>query len=196
VVVTAKKPKTEVDTQFDAVRESMRKANVGGNVNAAAVDRLLSDYETVYKSTHHGWDATPVAGNIFVWTIRFFNFDPKSLIFADFQELKKKGGPDHVELAMKFPKEYPHKPPFIRVVKPRFTFHTGHVTVGGSICMELLTDEGWRPVFSIESTLESIYATVTDGGRIDLSNPKGEYQEQEAIEAFNRVAEHHRKHGW
>jgi hypothetical protein len=33
----------------------------------------------------------------------------------------------------------PFSPPFIRVVEPRFAFHTGHVTIGGSICMELLT---------------------------------------------------------
>ena len=31
----------------------------------------------------------------------------------------------------------------MRVIRPRFAFHTGHVTVGGSICIELLTSSGW-----------------------------------------------------
>jgi hypothetical protein len=31
----------------------------------------------------------------------------------------------------------------VRVIRPRFAFHTGHVTVGGSICIELLTSSGW-----------------------------------------------------
>lgn len=35
-------------------------------------------------------------------------------------------------------------PPFVRVVRPRFQFRTGHVTIGGSICMELLTLSGWN----------------------------------------------------
>jgi ubiquitin-conjugating enzyme E2 Q len=44
-----------------------------------------------------------------------------------------------VLLEIRFPPDFPWQPPFIRVVAPRFAFHTGHVTVGGSICMELLT---------------------------------------------------------
>ena len=38
---------------------------------------------------------------------------------------------------------YPFAPPFARVILPRFKFKSGHVTTGGSICMQLLTTSGW-----------------------------------------------------
>ena len=35
---------------------------------------------------------------------------------------------DYILLEMNFPSDYPFAPPFIRVVEPRFAFHSGHVT--------------------------------------------------------------------
>ena len=55
-----------------------------------------------------------------------------------------------VHMEMKFPKDYPMNPPFVRVIRPRFKFLTGHVTIGGSVCMQLLTRSGWRPTTDIE----------------------------------------------
>jgi len=57
-----------------------------------------------------------------------------------------------IELEMTFPNEYPMKPPFVRVVRPRFKFLTGHITIGGSICMQVLTTSGWSPSNDIEVT--------------------------------------------
>merc|ERR1719421_1563443 len=92
-----------------------------------------------------------------------------------------------------FPAAFPFTPPFIRVVYPRFQFHTGHVTVGGSICMELLTDHGWLPTYSIESVFVQIRSEICEGGgRIDFANMQ-DYSEAEAKQAFERVA---RQHGW
>jgi len=92
-----------------------------------------------------------------------------------------------------FPPSFPFAPPFIRVVYPRFQFHTGHVTIGGSICMELLTEAGWLPTYSIESVFVQIRSEITEGGgRIDFNN-MNDYSETEAKQAFERVA---RQHGW
>lgn len=92
-----------------------------------------------------------------------------------------------------FPAQFPFAPPFIRVIYPRFQFHTGHVTIGGSICMELLTNTGWLPTYSIESVFVQIRNEIIEGGgRIDFSN-KSDYTEAEARQAFDRVA---RQHGW
>ena len=53
---------------------------------------------------------------------------------------------------------YPAHPPFVRVVSPRMMQYTGHVTVGGSICIALLSLtsslQGWSPQFSIEGVLK------------------------------------------
>jgi hypothetical protein len=50
----------------------------------------------------------------------------------------------HIRLRITFPSRYPVIAPFCRIVRPRFKFHTGHVTIGGSICTDLLTSTGWQ----------------------------------------------------
>jgi len=84
---------------------------------------------------------------------------------------------------MKFPKDYPMNPPFVRVIRPRFKFltgsysnmlvlsilytlacayknlsaSTGHITIGGSICMQMLTRSGWSPSNDIEVCTYNTY---------------------------------------
>jgi len=92
-----------------------------------------------------------------------------------------------------FPDSYPMSPPFIRVVRPRFQFHTGHVTLGGSVCMQLLTQSGWLPSVALETVFVAIRSEMVEGGgKLDFANKK-DYTLQEAREAFNRVAE---RYGW
>ena len=54
----------------------------------------------------------------------------------------KPGGIGHLELEITFPRNYPSAPFFVRVVRPRCVMYTGHVTAGGSVCMELLSGGG------------------------------------------------------
>ena len=92
------------------------------------------------------------------------------------------------------PPTFPAAPPFVRVVSPRFQFHTGHVTVGGSICMELLTTHGWRPECTLRSVLVQVRAAMVEGGgRLDTRRPHVPYTMEEARHAFWRVAQ---QHGW
>ena len=99
-----------------------------------------------------------------------------------------------ITLALTFGFDHPTSPPFVRVVSPRFAFHTGHVTVGGSICMELLTTKGWDPAFSIEATLVMVRDAIVSGGGVpDPVRAHLAYTEEEARFAFLRVA---RQHGW
>lgn len=100
-----------------------------------------------------------------------------------------------VVMDVHFPNSYPMEPPFIRIVRPRFLMHTGHVTIGGSICMQLLTPSGWLPTVSLENVFVSIRSEMIEGGgRIDFSaSGKGDYTVAEAKEAFKRVAS---RYGW
>jgi ubiquitin-protein ligase len=69
------------------------------------------------------------------------------------------------------------------------------VTLGGSICMLPLTDEGWNPGFDIESIIEMVRANILDPSskaRINL-DASGDYSMQEAKEAFQRLVQ---THGW
>mmetsp|Transcript_9349 Transcript_9349/g.15556 ORF Transcript_9349/g.15556 Transcript_9349/m.15556 type:complete len:289 (-) Transcript_9349:415-1281(-) len=102
--------------------------------------------------------------------------------------------PSAVQMELLFTQNYPVEPPFVRIIKPRFAFHTGHITVGGSVCLELLTSSGWSPAYSIESLLVQIRSLILTGdGRVDQARPNVQYDEKEAREAFLRVA---RQHGW
>lgn len=108
-----------------------------------------------------------------------------------------------VVMELQFPKDYPSAPPFVRVIRPRFRFHTGHVTIGGSICTELLTRGGgqhsWKAGMSISSLLLYLHSTLIDGGgRVDFGSrhhprPEKDYGDAEARAAFRRVAS---QHGW
>ena len=98
-----------------------------------------------------------------------------------------------IDLAVSFPSSYPAAPPYIRVLRPRFAFRTGHVTIGGSICTEMLTSSGWSSTMTVEAVLIGIRTNMLTGGaRLDLRN-KTDYSEHEARDAFNRMK---REHGW
>jgi ubiquitin-conjugating enzyme E2 Q len=98
-----------------------------------------------------------------------------------------------LEYEVIFPENYPHEPFFIRVVSPRFAFCTGHVTIGGSICMQSLTPTGWSSARSLESIFVEIISLINQGhARVDTNNffP---YSLQEAKDAFNKYG---RDRGW
>ena len=109
--------------------------------------------------------------------------------------------PPVVLLELSFPKDTPHSPPFVRVVRPRFVYHTGHVTIGGSICTEMLTAAGWREM-SVETLLRTICLLLADAepaARVQMkpdmhcATPLVDYTLHEAKLAFDRQLA---THGW
>jgi ubiquitin-conjugating enzyme E2 Q len=56
---------------------------------------------------------------------------------------------------------YPFEPPFVRVVHPMIS--GGYVLVGGAICMELLTKQGWSSAYTVEAVIMQIAATLVKG---------------------------------
>jgi ubiquitin-conjugating enzyme E2 Q len=168
----------------------------------------------------------PVGDNAMCWQLQISKFDTALQggrdLNADLAELKRKHGLDHVLIELRFPPNYPSTPFALRVVKPRMRWYTGHVTAGGSVCMELLTcsgtDNSWQSSFTVEGVLlvaltnmidceSTIVKTDTGPGgrsgplRIDLRGEFGQqplvpYSEQEATAAFSRMVSHHSRHGW
>jgi ubiquitin-conjugating enzyme E2 Q len=196
VPVTQAAPKTDwkEEQEFDTFVKDYEKRGLINPGNKQAATRILSDLKHLRKSDRkYGFWAEPKTTNLFQWDVTFFDFDKDTPLYKDVQEYKKRTGKDHLEFSLEFPPSYPFAPPFIRAVRPRFQFHTGHITIGGSVCMQLLTASGWTAANSIESVLISIRAEITSGGgRLDLSNT-ADYTEGEARAAFQRVAQHH---GW
>jgi len=168
---------------------------LGGLIPSAsskqATQRISSELTHIMKTepAKQGYSVEPVGDNLYLWELKFFNFDPNDEIAKDLKRMHK----DHILLHIAFPPTYPLNPPFVRVIRPRFVFRTGHVTVGGSICTELLTNTGWSPANTIEAVIVSVRAQFMEGGaRLDMTN-KHDYTEAEAKEAFNRMVQ---VHGW
>ena len=100
----------------------------------------------------------------------------------------------HLHLEYTFSDNHPYGPPFVRFITPRFVFRTGNVTMGGSICMELLTNQGWSPLNSVEMVLRQIILQLQLGDAvIDEANPGKAYGLTEAKEAYTRMLA---SHGW
>eukprot|EP01125_Pyxidicula_operculata_P022880 TRINITY_DN9651_c0_g1_i1.p1 TRINITY_DN9651_c0_g1~~TRINITY_DN9651_c0_g1_i1.p1 ORF type:complete len:193 (-),score=14.18 TRINITY_DN9651_c0_g1_i1:53-631(-) len=154
--------------------------------------RILKEYKSISdeeETKKLGYTVSLVDDQMDVWNVKLFGFE------GDIANDLKRTTYDHILLEIKFDTDYPSKPPFVRVVYPRFQFRTGHVTVGGSICTELLTNSsgkgGWSSSITMESVILTVRQLMIDGkARIAYT---GSYTESEAKAAFVRVAE---QHGW
>lgn len=160
--------------------------------------------KTQSKTAAHelGWYMDPEqVENMYQWIVELHSFDKDIPLAQDM----KTAGIASIVLEMRFTNQFPFAPPFVRVIKPRFLpFNQGgggHVTEGGAICMELLTNNGWSAVSSIESVLLQIRLAMSEKerpGRLgnrgyNRTGDGGMYQVGEAIEAYQRAC---RAHGW
>ncbi|KAI1155351.1 hypothetical protein F4825DRAFT_459864 [Nemania diffusa] len=136
--------------------------------------------------------------NMFQWIVELHSFDP-SLLLA--QDMKAAGIPSIV-LEIRFLRGFPMSPPFIRVIQPKFLPFMmgggGHVTGGGALCMELLTNTGWSPVNSMESVLLQVRLAICSldpkpARLAGVTSRATQYSIREAVEAYSRAAA---RHGW
>ncbi|KAL6855061.1 hypothetical protein ACO1O0_006199 [Amphichorda felina] len=136
--------------------------------------------------------------NLLHWIVELHSFDQELPLV---QDMKKKSC-QSVVLELRFGQGYPMSPPFARVIRPRFLSFAhgggGHVTAGGAICSELLTNTGWSPALSLEKVLLQVRLGLCDTerpARLDLvsSSSSSDYGVLEAAEAYKRAAA---AHGW
>ncbi|KAI9746025.1 MAG: hypothetical protein M1818_000706 [Claussenomyces sp. TS43310] len=166
------------------------------------LNRALKDtLESQEKVPLHelGWYIDgQVISNVYQWIVELHSFEPHLPIAKDM----KAAGVSSVVLEVRFGKDYPMSPPFVRVIRPRFLSFAhgggGHVTGGGALCMELLTNSGWSAVSSLESVfLQVRMAIMNTEPRPARLAPNGahknDYGVGEAIEAYIRACN---AHGW
>lgn len=172
--------------------EFNRYASTGTNM---ATKRLFSDMKAFQASEgKFGVLGAPRDDNLYIWDVKLTDFDPASPLAKDLDTYAKKFNKEPaVLMEMTFQNDYPMTPPFVRVVCPRFKFLTGHVTIGGSICMQMLTRSGWSPSNDIESILIQIRCEIVSDPNVhlDLQNDKS-YTEAEAKDAFKRMVDRYK----
>ncbi|GAW25954.1 putative ubiquitin conjugating protein [Rosellinia necatrix] len=136
--------------------------------------------------------------NMFQWIVQLHSFDLCLPLAQDMQ----KAGIDSIVLEIRFLRRFPLTPPFVRVIQPRFLAFAqgggGHVTAGGAMCMELLTNTGWSPANNMESVLLQVRLAICsmDPRPARLARQRGssgQYSIREAITAYMRAAA---THGW
>jgi len=172
--------------------EKQKKEMEAKNITTIHNKRLMREYQAIMKQS----------SDVLGFQVRLAEEDQlgKWMIYLErvdnprLEEQMRRLGIPAIEIEITFKESYPIAPPFIRVVYPHFKFHSGHITVGGSLCMEMLTNQGWSPTFNVENVITQIKMAISDGGgEIDEFNYNKRYTMNEAIEAFKRVMS---VHGW
>jgi ubiquitin-conjugating enzyme E2 Q len=179
-----------IDCKFGKmlVKEKQAQSNYMSTVRNK---RLLKEVEYVMsgKTEQFGLSFDVPEDNFHIWYASVTNIDQDSLLYKDMQTL----GISEIKMEIRFEPQYPIKPPFVRIVEPIFLYRTGNITLGGSICMELLTNQGWSPACSIESLLIQIKANILETGQLDHTKIGRKYSYQESQVAFKRML---LSHGW
>jgi ubiquitin-protein ligase len=154
--------------------------------------RLMKEYQMILKNSSDklGFSVKlQNEDNLGKWIIYITKTDNDKL-----DEQMKRLNIKAIEIEITFKPNYPIEPPFIRIVYPHFKFRSGHITTGGSLCMEMLTNQGWSPAFNIESVITQIKLAINEGdGEIDEINYSQKYTFDEAVSSFKRVLS---THGW
>ncbi|XP_023015798.1 ubiquitin-conjugating enzyme E2 Q2 [Leptinotarsa decemlineata] len=189
---------------LERLRQNQRldylKGSVSGSVQAT--DRLMKELRDIYRSDSFKkkmYQIELVNDSLYEWNVRLMCVDPDSPLSHDLQILKEKEGKDSILLNMLFKDTYPFEPPFVRVVYP--VISGGYVLVGGAICMELLTKQGWSSAYTVEAVIMQISATLVKGkARIQFGAPKvctqGQYSLARAQQSFKSLVQIHEKNGW
>ncbi|KAI9657990.1 MAG: hypothetical protein M1821_002647 [Bathelium mastoideum] len=177
----------------------------------SATKRLQQDLRTLLKvqDAHAPWelgwslDPSLLDDNLYQWIIQLHSFPTTLPLASDLV----RAGLDSVILELRFPANYPLAPPFVRVLRPRFRPFIagggGHVTAGGALCMELLTNSGWSPANSVEAVLVQVRMALMseeprparlEGAGSSLGRHTflgGDYGEGEALDAYVRACKAH-----
>ncbi|KAF9461901.1 hypothetical protein BDZ94DRAFT_1262434 [Collybia nuda] len=159
---------------------------------------MLKEQESAKSLKELGWYMPPdlVGDNLFQWIVEMHSFDETLPIAKDMRARNL----NSIIFEIRFPPSFPIAPPFFRIITPRFLpfIHGGggHVTGGGSICMDLLTSDGWLPSYNISSILLQIKLAISNldprPARL-ASNFHQPYEVHEALTGYKRAAA---THGW
>ncbi|CAB3375904.1 ubiquitin-conjugating enzyme E2 Q2 isoform X2 [Cloeon dipterum] len=208
VEVPSKSKSDEMEQEHLATLERLRqnqrqdylKGSVSGSVQAT--DRLMKELRDIYRSDSFKkriYNVDLVNDSLYEWNVRLMSVDPDSPLHNDLVLLKEKEGKDSIQLNIIFKETYPFEPPFVRVVHPMIS--GGYVLVGGAICMELLTKQGWSSAYTVEAVIMQIAATLVKGkARIQFGAAKvcnqGQYSLARAQQSFKSLVQIHEKNGW
>jgi ubiquitin-protein ligase len=160
-------------------------------LSKAYTKRLMIEYKKLIKQPTETLGFTmklATEDNLRVWQLFIHKIDNPKIE----NQMAKLNIP-YIEMEFTFPETYPFEPPFIRIVYPRFKPQTGHITSGGSLCMEAISKDGWAPTTNVEAIITQIKFNISQGDAvIDDCNYNKRYDMETAREAFARAMAVHK----
>ena len=156
--------------------------------------RIMAELRQISKPQvrEGGLSVEPEEDNMMIWNAYMHTdgFDKTETLTKNLIA----NGISHIHLELRFPDRYPYEPPFVRVVSPRFKFRTGHITVNGAICHELLSHQSWLATCKVENLLVDIRCNILEGeAELDTDRYSETYSFEGAKVDYDRVM---RSHGW
>lgn len=121
------------------------------------------------------------------WNVFLSNFNKDTIISSELQKYKY----EEVVMELSLSEHYPFTPPFVRIISPRFKGYTGFITTGGSLCVDILTINGWVPSFNIISLMNQLKVFIR-GGIIHPTKHMIPYTLKEAQNHYNRTTKIHK----
>ncbi len=123
--------------------------------------------------------------------------DPSTSLGKDLATLAQNGGHGYVTLGLDFPQDYPLAPPAVWVKGPRFEVRRGFVS-RGAVCMEMLalTDNGWRPQYTIENILSVLrlkWHEPEAAGKLADTQRNSFYTKEESLAGWKNALATHRE---
>jgi len=196
----AKDEENDMNKKESEILNKARKSQWGKQENpkqsVQATDRLMKELRDVYRSKmykNNEYSVELVDESLYDWNVVLRTIDPDSALYKDLQILKEKEGKDGILFNIKFGANYPFEAPFVRVVYP--VIRDGHIFGGGAVCMELLNPKGWSSVYTVETIITQLGATIVEGnGRIAFGA-----RDQGAAAAkrgYEMLDSHHERNGW
>lgn len=185
----------EKDEENQRAREEFKRQKFGEKDPNFAETRIIEDLaDIVLSHTKNSlFQAELVNNDTYHWIV---TVDIKKLgTDTEFYKDSVRGKIKYIKMNVFFSEKYPFAPPYIFIISPRFQQHTGHVTYGGSICIDLITQGKWNLTITMELLLYSILnemMSVCEGNvpRIDLSN-RAPYSFETSLLAFENMARQH-----
>ena len=133
--------------------------------------RLLKELEHVFKNTSssQGVDVDIVDGSPFHWRVILSSFDPSSLFAKDLDAHAKKHklADAQARLDIRFPAEFPNRPPEVRLVRPILRMYTAE-SCSGAFALPRLRREGWEPGERVLEMIMEIKKTLETSGRVEI----------------------------
>lgn len=160
------------------------------NISVIRQKRIMREYSLVTKGdpNYLGFRVKlKDDSNINIWYLEMFRVDNEKL-----QKQMSKLGIECIQMEIIFKDNYPFEPPFIRIISPHFIERKGHITTGGSFCVDILTTQKWSSANSIETLMTALKLIMLTGdAEIDETKKNKIYNLDEAVDAFNRALKAH-----